>query len=1048
MKKSNIASIIIFATLICVALDSCQKKDDVQKTETEVSVTSFYARSSGSGSPSKTSRQETGSVMWSPNDEITVFCGETSGKFVSQNEESADVATFIGSFDSPVSTSDVSSKGVVAFYPYSEDLSCSEGTVTFSLPASQPALAGTFDEELYPLIARSNSTELSFYNICGGAKFSVSQDGIKTVTFKGNASEPLAGKLSVTFDENGVPTVEVLEGETEIVVTAPDDGTFEVGKEYYIVTIPQSLAKGFTLIYNDGLSINNEFKTDKAITIRRSKFGVLKYLDEDLDMINLSDPIVFEDSAVEKKCVDKWDTDGDGSLSYAEAAAVKTIGTVFRYNTSITSFDEFQYFTGLTSIGFKAFQGCTSLTSVMIPEGVTSIENEAFDNCTSLTSVTIPSSVTSIGSSAFSGCTGECVVNCNFTSSYFLNGAKFTKVVIGEGVTIVNCSDLRNCSNLMSLTIPSSVTSLQGSFSYSFSGECEINCNFNDIFRYSKIKKVVIGEGVTSIKERAFNGCSGLTSVTIPSSVTSIEDRAFYDCRCLTSVTIPEGVTSIEKEVFYNCTSLTSVTIPSSVTSIGSNAFDGCSSLTSVTIPSSVTSIEEEVFCNCTSLTSVTIPEGVTSIEDRAFYNCTSLTSVTIPSSVTSIGSSAFSGCNNLKNVTFHSKCPPDLNSSAFNHSSSLCFFLPVESESAYLTAYPWKTFAESMVFGLKLPSAKGTYTYVGGTIEFDYIKDESLDVQPLVAVSDAWWISSLCDTGNSVRCELAENTSEYSRTGIVTVSYAGVNKTFNITQQGCLVTELSLNTDSMTLFAGDKVELIASVYPVDAKLQWSSSDPSIASVDQNGKVTGLNKGVADITVKSMNGNMSATCTVTVLLHVSGVSLDKTFAKVPKGENLALTVTVSPSDAYDKNVTWSSSNPSVATVSDQGVVSAHNVGKTTITVLTNDSGKKAECEVLVFIPIEDVILDKATVELIEGDSISLVPTLLPTDAFYDLIWSSSDTNVAKVSSTGKVAAVKAGTAEIVVKSEYSGESATCIVTVVKRTASGGMEGTEDEDWGI
>ena len=830
MKKSNIASIIIFATLICVALDSCQKKDDVQKTEIETSVISFHARSGAGDTPSKTSRQETGSVWWSPNDEITVFCGEASGKFVSQNEESANIATFIGSFDSPVSTSDVSSKGVVAFYPYSEDLSCSEGTITFSLPASQPALAGTFDEELYPLIARSNSTELSFYNICGGAKFTVSHDGIKTVTFKGNASEPLAGKLSVTFDENGMPMVEVLEGETEIVVTAPDDGTFEVDKEYYIVTIPQSLPKGFTIIYNDGLSINNEFKTDKAITIRRSKFGVLKYLDEDLGMINLADPIEFEDPAVEKICVANWDTDGDGSLSYAEAAAVKTIGTIFRHNTSITSFDEFQYFTGVTSIGSEAFAYCSGLTSVTIPEGLTSI-----------------------GSSAFYGCSG---------------------------------------------------------------------------------------------------------------------------------------------------------------------------------------------------LTSVTIPEGVTSIGDYAFYNCTSLTSVTIPEGVTSIGSSAFSGCNNLKNITLHSKCPPDLKGGAFNHCSSLCFFLPVESESAYLTAHPWCDFAESMVFGLKLPSAKGTYTYAGGTIEFDYIKDESLDVQPLVAVSDAWWISSLCDTGNSVQCELAENTSEYSRTGIVTVSYAGVNKTFKITQQGCLVTDLSLNTDSMTLFAGDNVELIASVYPVDAKLQWYSSDPSIASVDQNGKVTGLNKGVADITVKSLNGNMSATCTVTVLLHVSGVSLDKTFAKVPKGGNLALTVTVSPSDAYDKNVTWSSSNPSVATVSDQGVVSARNVGKTTITVLTNDGGKKAECEVLVFMPIEDIILDKATVELIEGDSVSLVPTLLPTDAFYDLIWSSSDTNVAKVSSTGKVAAVKAGTAEIVVKSEYSEESATCIVTVVKRTASGGMEGTEDEDWGI
>ena len=341
MKKSNIASIIIFATLICVALDSCQKKDDVQKTETETSVISFHARSGAGDTPSKTSRQETGSVWWSPNDEITVFCGEASGKFVSQNEESANIATFIGSFDSPVSTSDVSSKGVVAFYPYSEDLSCSEGTITFSLPASQPALAGTFDEELYPLIARSNSTELSFYNICGGAKFTVSHDGIKTVTFKGNASEPLAGKLSVTFDENGVPAVEVLEGETEIVVTAPDDGTFEVGKEYYIVTIPQSLAKGFTLIYNDGLNVNNKFKTNKAITIRRSKFGVLEDLDENLDIADWDDPIEFKCSRVEDICVANWDTDGDGSLSYAEAAAVKTIGTVFSSDTSIMSFDEY-----------------------------------------------------------------------------------------------------------------------------------------------------------------------------------------------------------------------------------------------------------------------------------------------------------------------------------------------------------------------------------------------------------------------------------------------------------------------------------------------------------------------------------------------------------------------------------------------------------------------------------------------------------------------------------------------------------------------------------
>ena len=170
---------------------------------------------------------------------------------------------------------------------------------------------------MYPVIARSDTTELSFYNICGGAKFTVSKKGIKTVTIRGNDSEPLAGKLSVTLDENGIPIVEVVDGEKEIVVTAPDGSTLEVGKEYYIVTIPQCLKKGFTLIYNQGLNIfYNEFQTTKSINIKRSKFGVLEDLDENLDIADWDDPIEFKSSGVEKICVTEWDTNGDVKLSY------------------------------------------------------------------------------------------------------------------------------------------------------------------------------------------------------------------------------------------------------------------------------------------------------------------------------------------------------------------------------------------------------------------------------------------------------------------------------------------------------------------------------------------------------------------------------------------------------------------------------------------------------------------------------------------------------------------------------------------------------------
>ena len=150
----------------------------------------------------------------------------------------------------------------------------------------------------------------------------------------------------------------------------------------------------------------------------------------------------------------------------------------------------------------------------------------------------------------------------------------------------------------------------------------------------------------------AFEGCTGLTSITIPESVTSIESGTFSGCTGLTSVTIPSSVTTIKGRTFKNCTSLTSITIPNSVTSIGLSAFEGCTGLTAITIPNSVTTIENSTFDGCTGLTSVTIPDSVTSIGAWAFDGCTGLTSVTIPNSVTSIGWSAFAGCTGLTSIT------------------------------------------------------------------------------------------------------------------------------------------------------------------------------------------------------------------------------------------------------------------------------------------------------------------------------------------------------------------------------------------------------------
>ena len=171
----------------------------------------------------------------------------------------------------------------------------------------------------------------------------------------------------------------------------------------------------------------------------------------------------------------------------------------------------------------------------------------------------------------------------------------------------------------------------------------EDNKNYDSIdgVLYDKEKKTLIQcpggktnieipNSVTSIGSSAFEGCEALTSINIPNSVTEIGDDAFWGCKALTSVTIPNSVTSIGRSAFRGCIALTSIEIPNSVTSIGKSAFEGCKALTSIEIPNSVTSIGEWAFDGCEALTSIEIPNSVTSIGDQAFAWCKALTSIHI----------------------------------------------------------------------------------------------------------------------------------------------------------------------------------------------------------------------------------------------------------------------------------------------------------------------------------------------------------------------------------------------------------------------------------
>ena len=392
-------------------------------------------------------------------------------------------------------------------------------------------------------------------------------------------------------------------------------------------------------------------------------------------------------------------------------------GYAFSYCSSLTSITIPE---SVTDIQDCAFQECGSLTSVTIPEGITWIGKSLFYNCDSLTSITIPTSVEMICYSAFSSCDSltsivipanmaivenwafaECTslseitflgdapeigedvfLEVTATAYYPANNPTWTADVMqnyggiitwtpvgGEPDVDENIIASGTCDEFLTWTLDAEGT-------LTISGAGNMNTDYpapwND-YR-EQIQTVVIEDGITSIGNYAFPGCSNLTNITIADSVKSIGEYAFHQCSKLTNVVLPEGMTTIGNSVFYECSSLTSVTIPNgvksidwwafadcvsltnidlsdSLTSIGYRAFSGCTGLTDVIIPTGVTSIGADAFRGCINIENITIPNSVADIGDSAFYECASLTSITIPSGVTSIGSHTFCKCSNLENV-------------------------------------------------------------------------------------------------------------------------------------------------------------------------------------------------------------------------------------------------------------------------------------------------------------------------------------------------------------------------------------------------------------
>ena len=258
-------------------------------------------------------------------------------------------------------------------------------------------------------------------------------------------------------------------------------------------------------------------------------------------------------------------------------------------------------------------------------------------------------------------------------------------------------------------------------------------------------------------------------------------------------------------------------------------------------------------------------------------------------------------------------------------------------------------------------------------------------------------------------------------------------NVDFYMTKNDGRVKSVSLSKTNLQLKPGESTVLSATISPTNAlnkKVSWTSSNTKVASVDSKGKVTAKAAGTATITVKTADGNKTATCRVTVTVPVTSVKLNKTGITLSKGKTFALTATISPANASNKKVTWTSSNTKAATVDAKGKITAKGKGSATITVTTADGKKKATCKVTVTVPVSSVKLNKTVLTLDKGKTSTLTATVSPSDASNRKVtWTSSNAKVATVDSNGKVTAKGKGTATITVKTADGNKTATCKVTV-------------------
>ena len=497
---------------------------------------------------------------------------------------------------------------------------------------------------------------------------------------------------------------------------------------------------------------------------------------------------------------------------------------------------------------------------------------------------------------------------------------------------------------------------------------------------------------ITSLERGCFEGCWLLTSINLSSSITSLESGCFEGCWSLTSINLPSSITSLGDDCFSDCSSLTSINLPSSITSLGSYCFRGCSRLTSINLPSSITSLGDDCFSSCSSLTSINLPSSITSLGDDCFRGCSRLTSINLPSSITSLGDDCFSSCSSLTSINLPSGI------------TSL-------GESCFLLC--------SSLASIELPSA---LTSLGENCFWECSHLTSmlcLAVEPPNCI-----LKEYTDThntslvNNTMSLYVPKESKEKYKQSNAWNSAKGIYPLYP-TSSVSLVKEVSVDKAKPT-------KLEYTIMPENAgtkELEWSSENPEVATVDANGIVTGKKIGKTVITAKTKDGtDITASTTFTVLpLKVEAMTFAEPLVSIARTKDKTITLTLNSEEVDNKQMVWTSSDESVATVTQnldssyplEAIVTAHKIGKTTIKAEAQDgSGMSATCEV------EVTPLMASDISLLTASVVKTIPTQLEANVSpaetdnKKLKWASLTPDIATVTEDGIMTGLKMGTAKV------------------------------------